>query len=143
MLKNSTVQYIPHSFYALLFVFILFVIGDTTSFATANQEQVVTLAANFDKIHQALMEKTGSVAARSGQDIYQGICSACHKFDVKLVGPAYKNILPKYEGKMDDLVSFILNPVKIDPAFPPMPNPGLKPNEAKTVAEYIMSTYKK
>jgi cytochrome c len=51
--------------------------------------------------------------------------------------------MPKYEGKKDLLVKFILNPVKINPDYPAMPNPGLKPKEAEAIAEYLLTTYKK
>ena len=51
------------------------------------------------------------------------------------------DVLPKYDGKEAQLVAFIRNPGKIDPAYPPMPNPGLRPNEAEAVAEYLLKTY--
>jgi cytochrome c1 len=60
-----------------------------------------------------------------------------------LVGPPYNEVLPKYVNNKDALVQFILNPQKINPAYPAMPNQGLKPNEARAVAEYILSTYQK
>lgn len=143
MYKNSITNYISHSFYSLLIVFILFIIGDQVAFGTASKENVVLLASNYDKIHQAMMEKAGNVAEISGQEIFDARCAACHRFEVRLVGPAYNEVLKKYEGKIDQLTGFILNPVKVDPNFPPMPAPGLKPNEASAVADYIMSTYQK
>ena len=78
----------------------------------------------------------------SGEDIYNGKCVACHQFDQVLVGPPYKEVLPKYENDQEALAQFILNPVKINENYPAMPNQGLKPNEAKAVAEYLLETYK-
>jgi cytochrome c len=46
--------------------------------------------------------------------------------------------LPKYGGKKDQLVAFVLNPIKKDPAFPPMPNQGLKPAEADSIVSYLL-----
>ncbi|MFA7229220.1 MAG: c-type cytochrome, partial [Melioribacteraceae bacterium] len=92
---------------------------------------------------QQLQEKMGTAAPVSGLDIYNGKCIACHNFDRKIVGPPYNQTLPKYEGKKDLLVKYILNPVKINPEYPAMPNQGLKPNEADAVAEYLLTTYKK
>jgi cytochrome c len=46
--------------------------------------------------------------------------------------------VPKYQGKKAELVSFILHPTKMNPDYPPMQNPGLKPAEADSVASYIM-----
>jgi cytochrome c len=39
------------------------------------------------------------------------------------------------------LVKFILNPVKMNPAFPAMPNQGLNPKEAQAVADYLLEKY--
>jgi len=39
------------------------------------------------------------------------------------------------------LEAFIRNPVKVNPDYPQMPNPGLKPNEARALAKYLLETY--
>lgn len=83
----------------------------------------------------------GEVSSAVGENIFNTRCFACHKFDQRLVGPPYKETLPKYENDMDALVKFILNPVKKNPDYPIMPNQGLTPAEAKAVAKYIMETY--
>ena len=56
---------------------------------------------------------------------------------------AHFDVLPKYVGKEAQLVAFIRNPVKVDPAYPPMPNPGLKPQEADAVAKYLLEEFAK
>ncbi len=75
-----------------------------------------------------------------GEEIYNTRCIACHRFDQRVVGPAYFDVLPKYKDNFDGLVEFILNPVRVNPEeFPaPMPNQGLSPAEAKAVASYLM-----
>jgi len=65
-------------------------------------------------------------------------CVACHKFDTKVVGPPYKETVPKYNGDVQQLAEYIYNPVKKDPAYPPMPNQGLKKKEAVAVAQYLL-----
>jgi cytochrome c len=93
-----------------------------------------------------MAELTGSgkkATAISGEQIFKNICSSCHSFDHKIVGPPYEQTLPKYEGHVDQLIAFIRNPVKKNPGYPPMPNPGLSPVEADSIAHYIMATYKK
>ncbi|MDX1702049.1 MAG: c-type cytochrome, partial [Melioribacteraceae bacterium] len=89
-------------------------------------------------------EKAGieAIVEINGEDIYNAKCIACHQFDQKLVGPAYNDVLPKYDGKRDELVSYILNPYKINPEYPAMPNQGLKPMEAEAIADYIVNIYK-
>jgi len=39
----------------------------------------------------------------SAEQIYNQKCIACHKFDVKLVGPPYKETVPKYNGDVKKL----------------------------------------
>ncbi len=70
--------------------------------------------------------------------IYAEKCSTCHAFDHKVVGPAHKDVLPKYRGTPDKLTAFILSPTKVDPAFPAMVAPGLSRREAVAVAEYLL-----
>ena len=145
MLKESHTRYGTSIIYLFIVVVALLIIKDQYAFDTATKKQYAVLAANFETYSEKLNEQIGGAApvAISGEDIYKNICSACHRFDKRLVGPPYEQTLPKYEGKMDQLVKFILNPVKKNPDYPAMPNQGLKPAEAEAVAKYIMDTYKK
>lgn len=129
-------------FYSLLFALLSLTIKDQLIMSNATKTHSLILASQYEKYLADLKGETGIVAV-SGQDIFNTRCSACHKFDVKFVGPPYKETLPKYEGKLAQLISFIKNPVKVNAAYPPMPNPGLKPNEVEAVAKYILETYKK
>ena len=80
---------------------------------------------------------------KAGEKIYAEKCSACHAFDHKVVGPAHKDVLPKYRGQPDKLVAFVLAPQKVDPAFPAMPAQGLSRREARAVAEYLLTRLEK
>ena len=91
----------------------------------------------------AELKGEGKTTTLSGKDIYDIHCASCHRFDKKLVGPAHFDVLPKYVGKEAQLVAFIRNPVKVNPEYPPMPNPGLKPQEADAVAKYMLEEYAK
>jgi len=141
MLRDSTIKYSGHVFFALLFALLAVIVKDQLAMGNSTKVQTAILSANYDT-YLAALKGTGKTVEISGEEVYQVRCSSCHKFDVKLVGPPYKQTMPKYEGKVNDLVAFILNPKKVNPDYPPMPNPGLKPNEAKAVAEYILKTYK-
>lgn len=112
-----------------------FVISDATKFSSAK------LSEQYDKILADLKGESGP-AELNGAEIYKVRCMACHKFDSKLVGPPHNEVVPKYFGKENQLISFIRNPIKVNPDYPPMPNPGLKPNEAKAVAEYLLEHVK-
>ncbi len=76
---------------------------------------------------------------KAGEKIYAEKCSACHAFDRKVVGPAHKDVLPKYRGQSDKLQAFILAPQKVDPAFPAMPAQGLSRREVRAVADYLLT----
>lgn len=144
MIKESNVKFSSAVIYLFIAVITLIIIKDQYSFDTSNKKQFAMLAANYDQYRQKLNEELGiSTIVISGADIYNGKCIACHKFDVKLVGPPYKETLPKYEGSKDKLIQYILNPVKINPAYPAMPNQGLKPKEAEAVADYLLENFKK
>jgi cytochrome c len=142
MIKNSSIKFSGHIFYFLLFALLALIVKDQLAMSNATKVQSAKLSNAFDVYLADLKGETGVVEV-SGQEIFEVRCASCHRFDTKLVGPPYTETLPKYEGKAEQLVSFILNPVKVNPQYPPMPDPGLKPNEAKAVAQYIMDTYKK
>ncbi|HVO73938.1 MAG TPA: c-type cytochrome [Ignavibacteriaceae bacterium] len=136
MFKYANAKFSGQLFFIMLFSMLALIVKDQLAMGNATKLQTEIL----DRNYHALIAKTENVKSApevvSGEKVYQTICIACHRFDVKLVGPAYDNVLPKYEGKVDQLIAFIRNPVKVNPAFPPMPNPGLRPNQAKAVADY-------
>ncbi|KUO62476.1 hypothetical protein APF79_08220 [bacterium BRH_c32] len=139
MIKESHEKYSSSIFFVLIILFALMVVKDQFAFDTSTKKQFVILASNYEDYQTKLKESMGVAAAPiSGADIYNGKCIACHKFDTRLVGPAYNDVLPKYEGKKEALVKFVLNPVKVNPEFPSMPNQGLKPNEAEAIATYLL-----
>jgi cytochrome c len=127
-------------FFALVFSIAAFIISDQKAMATATKFQSASLSAEFDKYFAELKDE-GKTVAINAAELYQVKCGSCHKWDQKLVGPPHLEVLPKYVGKEAQLVAFIRNPVKVNPAYPPMPNPGLKPNEANALAKYLLETY--
>ncbi len=144
MIKASEVKYGSSILLMFVILFIFVIAKDQMAFSSATKLQFQKLTQNYTEYENNLKAELGiDIAPISGEDIYNGRCIACHQFDQKLVGPPYKEVLPKYDGKMDQLIDFILNPVKVNPEYPAMPNQGLKPNEAKAVAEYLIQTYRK
>ena len=127
-------------FFVLILASVAFIIKDQRAMTNATEKHSLVLSTEYDKI-LAELKGEGTVAALSGKEIYDVRCASCHKFDQKLVGPAHNDVLPKYVGKEAQLVAFIRNPVKVDPAYPPMPNPGLKPQEADAVAKYLLDEF--
>jgi cytochrome c len=144
MLKESNTKFVSMLIYLFVVVFVFMIIKDQYAFDTSTKKQFAILSANYEEYQAKIKEEFGLVTeVINGADIYNGKCIACHQFDKKLVGPPYNETLPKYVGKKVALVQFILNPIKVNPEYPPMPNQGLKPKEAEAVADYILNTYKK
>ncbi len=142
MLKNSNTRYSGSIVFLLIIFFVLAVIKDQMAFDTSSQKQFIALVENYEEYQRQVAEELGiGGTVISGEEIYNGRCVACHQFEQKLVGPPHKDVLPKYEGNLPGLVAYILNPVKVDPNYPPMPAQGLKPAEAQAVAEYIVNVY--
>jgi cytochrome c len=130
-------------FITLILASISLIIKDQEAIGNATRQHSLVLSTEYDKILAKLKGEGSVTAVISGKEIYDVRCASCHRFDRKLVGPAYFDVLPQFVGKQAQLVAFIRNPVKVNPAFPPMPNPGLKPQEAEAVAKYLLDEFAK
>jgi cytochrome c len=140
MIKNADTKHTGLLYMTLVAIIMSGVIKDQLAVDNATQEQAVILSNKYDEM-MAQLTGSNKPKAISGEEIYKNICSSCHSFDHKVVGPPYEQTMPKYEGKMNQLVAFILSPKQNNPGYPPMPNPGLRPDQAQAVAKYIMETY--
>jgi cytochrome c len=142
MLRKSNTQY-SMSILFLMIILILSVVGiNIAALDSSTKLQFNHLAEKYDAYKQQLLIDAGAFTVTvSGEDIYNGRCIACHKFDQKLVGPPYNEVLPKYADNRAGLINFILNPTKVNPEYPSMPSQGLKPNEAEAIADYILNMY--
>jgi cytochrome c len=117
------------------------IISDQLVISNSTKVSSAVLSVQYDKLLADLKGEGGPVEL-NGEEIYQIRCASCHKFDIKLVGPPHNEVVPKYFGKEKELIAYIKNPTKIDPNYPPMPNPGLKPNEVKAVVDYVLEQVK-
>jgi cytochrome c len=93
---------------------------------------------------------TAVVKKASAADIAQGMqliskadCLSCHKVDIKLVGPAYKDVAKKYPATAANYAKLskkIIDGGSGDWGSVAMsPHPSLAPADAKKMAEYILS----
>jgi len=141
--KEFLKSYLSYSFYLIVLVVVFLSLKEVVALANVYKPKSVEIAQNFITYEENLKTKLNiKKVTISGEEIFIAKCSACHKFDEKLVGPPYNAVLKKYEDKREQLVKFILNPVKVDPAYPPMPSQGLIPPEAEAVADYLIKLYK-
>lgn len=139
--RSNTRGMIVGSLAAFLLAIWLVVTNDYTAVGTSGRHHAVLLAAEDEKTIKDLRTRLGiSSVTFTGADIYQTRCSSCHLFDVKKVGPPYFETVPKYKGNKEYLIVFILSPTLKEPGYPPMPNPGLKPAEADSIAAYLIRT---
>ena len=129
-------------FFSLLLMLLTVIINDKIIISNTTKVQSAVLAVEYDDLLAELKGEDVAVAL-NGEEIYKVRCASCHKFDVKLVGPPHNEVVPKYFGKEELLLAFIKNPTRIDETYPAMPNPGLKPDEAKAVVDYVLEQVKK
>jgi cytochrome c len=143
MIKESNLKYSGYVFFVIVFTLFALIIKDQIVLHNSTKVQTAAMNVKYEKMLAVLTGSGKEKKAISGEQIYKNICSSCHSFDHRVVGPPYDQTLPKYEGHIDRLIAFIRNPVQNNPGYPPMPNPGLTPVEADSIAHYIMATYKK
>ncbi|MBI5325675.1 MAG: cytochrome c [Ignavibacteriae bacterium] len=140
--RYNNFRNISYSFYLILLTFTLIILKSQSSFSLSSGQQLLTLTDNYDKLELALLEKEGKKGPQiNGAEIYNAKCTACHKFDQKLVGPPHKEVMAKYLNNKEGMVKFILNPVKVNPEYPEMPNQALKPKEAEAVVDFMFKEY--
>ncbi|MEJ7692793.1 c-type cytochrome, partial [Daejeonella sp.] len=93
---------------------------------------------------------TKPAAADDSADIKKGEalisrsdCLACHKVDVKLLGPSYKDVAAKYANNAAT-VNQLVDKIKkggsgVWGAIPMSPHPALSDEDAKAMVRYILS----
>jgi cytochrome c len=142
MEKEGKLQYAALAFFSLICASAFTVTKDQLGIQNATKDHAARLVVSHERQIDALKAQLGIGAPLpTGEDIYNGKCAACHLYDQKKVGPPYNAVIPKYSGKKADMIAFVLNPVKVDPAYPPMPNQGLKPTEADSIVSYLFRKY--
>lgn len=140
--RTLDLDFAKYSFFVFIAFMVAFVGTETFIFSTANKVQEYKIAKKYEVFHTELLASMGRGGAEiNGEEIYKAKCVACHAFDEKLVGPPHKEVLKKYGDRKADMIKFVLNPVKVDPEYPPMPNQGLKPKEAEAVVNYLYEHY--
>ncbi len=143
MLRNNHTKRAMWVFFLALSTSSSIVIAEEAALSGYSHKHALILGLNYDKSYAELQKAVGTAGGVDVAGIFNTKCLACHSFDKKVVGPPYKETLPKYEGKTAQLAEFIKNPVKKNPDYPIMPNQGLKPQEAAAIAKFILEEYKK
>jgi len=139
VMESGESRHFRGSMFILLLVIVVSVFNSRLEKVNALRSQVLNLRGMI-KISSEKKE-TVTVGKSKGEDVYKRVCSVCHDFDNKKVGPAFNQVIPKYKNR-EELKAFIKNPVKKNPEFPPMPPPPITDEEMDAVSEYLMERVK-
>lgn len=135
---NESVKFSSIVFFLVIIFFAFNILKEESVLGNALTQQTYTVITKSDEHEKEVKSKLVTTSGISGEEIYNTKCIACHKFDVKVVGPPYQETVPKYNGDAQKLAEFIFNPTQQNPGYPPMPNQGLKKKEAIAVAQYLI-----
>jgi len=143
VIKNQEIKFVNAVFVLVFLAFLFNIIKDQIAFGNATKEQTLLITEKAEELEKEKKSKLVTTEGISGEEVYKIKCTSCHKFDSRLVGPPHDQVVPKYNGDVQKLAAFIMNPQKVDAGYPPMPNPGLKPKEAAAVAKFLIDKVKK
>jgi cytochrome c len=138
MVKNSDTGSATAPFVLIIVLITFNIIKDQLAFGNAIHNVTVEIVKIAEGNEKEAKNKSLQTTGIDAEAIFTQKCSACHKFDQKVVGPPYKESVPKYNGDVQKLADYIFNPQKIDPAYPQMPNQGLKKKEATAMAKWLI-----
>jgi cytochrome c551/c552 len=130
--------------YSALGIVLIFLMG-ARAFDVNREEALKTHTGHL--ITLAGEEEAKRVARQSEKPVYNGAeisrnsCASCHTYDKAVTGPPFKEVLPHYKGKPENLESFIDNPKRVNRNYPPMPRPPLNSYEIGAVAHYLLTDY--
>lgn len=140
MFKNSDISFATAVFFLVFIIFGFNILKDQLALGNALKEQTTELIAKSEEHENEMKSKLTVVSNVDPQQIFDTKCMACHKFDVKLVGPPYNETVPTFHGDVNALSDFIYNPSSTpkNAGYPPMPNQGLKKGEAMAMAKWLI-----
>lgn len=108
---------------------------------TASFQQVKKQAIVMAKSNQAKQANANLSEADKGENVFKQYCAACHKPDVKLVGPPVTEMASIYKGNKSGLQDWIKAPGKKRPDYPQMPGFESQLNEEQLgqLSAYILA----
>ncbi len=137
--------YMVTAFVMAIIAFGLVIGKDHVLQANANLETIAAAHIDAKKIldkemgeREEIYAKIGGIDPKKGEEVFNTICTTCHSFTEKKVGPPLNVVLKKYAGKEAELIEFIKNPKKVDPNYTAMPRPAISPIKVKSVVKYLL-----
>lgn len=75
-----------------------------------------------------------------GKLTYYGVCSGCHAYNSRLIGPSVVTIQAMYKNNPEGIAEYIVNPIKKREDYPEMPPQNYLDLETRMeVAQYMLS----
>jgi cytochrome c len=95
-------------------------------------------------VHHTISHKPSAAELAEGKALFLKLdCLTCHKMDVKLVGPAYYDVIKKYpptEANYTLLANKVIaGGSGVWGQIPMAPHPNLTVDDAKKIIKYILS----
>jgi parallel beta-helix repeat protein len=85
------------------------------------------------------LESPSFTPEQMGRITYLSVCSGCHSYTARIIGPPMIAIQAMYRDNPEGLASYVTKPKKNWPGYPEMPPQNYLPEEAlKAVANYIV-----
>lgn len=127
-------------------------VGNTNNSCINNAQQYVTVGvsswpacsfSNTDSVVSYLLDTPAAprsvAAADKGKYAYLGICTGCHAYTGRLIGPPVQVIQSLYMDDPQALADYIANPVKKREDYPHMPKQDYLDAETRlAVAKYLL-----
>src|ERR1700761_125284 len=119
-------------------------IGLNTSSAQTTTTTVHHTTIKKTVVHHTLTQKPTAAELAQGKELLtKSDCLSCHKFDVKLVGPAYNDVAKKYpatEANYDLLANKVIKGGSgVWGQVPMVAHPNLSYDDAKKIIKYVLS----
>jgi parallel beta-helix repeat protein len=74
-----------------------------------------------------------------GKRAYFGVCTGCHSYTMRMIGPSVEDIQAIYEDNPEALAEYIAAPIKVREGFPEMPPQDYLSEETRlAVAKYVL-----
>ncbi|MGA7104268.1 MAG: cytochrome c [Candidatus Deferrimicrobiaceae bacterium] len=136
--------------FLFVLIFLAILLHDDAAVGNAYQDRIAFLAMQKAPVtaepeKEAHREESASAERTetdAGRAVFEQICSGCHRFDIRVVGPPLNERVPTYGGDVEKLKAFIRAPVKVNPGYPSMPRLGLPEKEIDAVARYLIAHVK-
>lgn len=134
--------------YFSIFLFSILVIGIVSCGGSdgGNSEPEVAEVKEFTTVSKVFVGEINKALAKKGEDIFKAKCTACHKYDTRLVGPPLGDVVKKRTPEY--IISMITSPDKMvqsnDTAkallqkyMTPMTNQNVSLEDAKAIFEHL------